>query len=384
MDTAQTVVQHTVGVLILLWILGYTLLRAQEAWVNLHEDSGPVPESSAEASGGSTGRATFAYAQDRRRDGKLDAPLWGLAAGGKALISKIRSRQKDLVKGDGPEGPDSPGIPKVHWWQRFRPARDERPGGERRQRPGEEKWQPYDEDLPPEERARRYADGGGGSYVHADEDTYTTWWGSRRRRQHDGGERPRETPDITVEEVPRYGPRDPELERPIRALTPPQDDEEPVLAEVIRIDTRERTALVNNGTVAAIGQGGNQVAVLGDLHTHELAMAARRTINGANAAVVDILQHALAGITAQIAGVVQQIDSLAANGITGAAMSKMQDQLEILARARADVQRGLAGAIAGGEMGASVLATMGAHGNPLQEHVAAVGHANVADRTNYY
>lgn len=353
MDIAQDIVQHTIGVLVLIWVVGYTILRAQEAMANhsggVAEDDAEKPEAADDED--APDRGTFAYAQRRRAEGKPDAPFWGALAAAKALL-KLPFRRKPTEREGGEE----------------EDASEKR---ERRRRKRE--WRPYDEDTPEE------------PVVH-DDDT-DTWGGRRGDSPADDDHDRREAPDITVEQVPRYGPRDPELERPVRALDPAapeavSSEPEPVLAEVIRIDTRERTPPVSTGTMAPTGGGG--VAAVGDMNSHEVAMVAANAIVRANGVCVDGMGQVIAILNREIQVVSQKIDSLQANGITGSVLAKWLDQLAQLQVARNTAVQAKAQIDAAHALAAAARANQAAKGNPVQAAVTSAGTTNVADKTGYY
>lgn len=396
MEVAQDIVQHTFGVLVLLWVLGYTMLRTQEAWTRLRgepdDESGPPAGKGRKGDEGAKRRGTFAYAQKRRDDGKwADPPFWALVGGFNALRQAVTGRPRRTERGD-----EESTTRKDRRWRGSQPG-DEQGGRShksRRERPeGQRRWQPYDEDLP-----------GGGSQHSRDEDQTGPYTGTRdedpsarrwrrgRRDEHD--DRP-ETPDITVEEVPRYGPRDPELEPPLRALDPAEEDTgsepEPVLAEVIRIDTRERTPQMNPGTVAAIG-GGNGIAIsngngqvaVGELNSHEVAMAAASAIVRANGVCVAGMGEVIAILNREIQVVQQKIDALQNNGIKGSVLAKWTDQLAALVAARATALKAQAEIAEAAALAAAARTHQATKGDPVQEAVTASGKPNVADKTSYY
>lgn len=229
MEMAQDIFQHTFGVFLLIWVVGYTILRTQEAISKIPASSKKKEAGKEDGEQGSPSKWSFDFAQRRRRDGKLDAPLFGVAAGAKALADLVtrpfrrknsdgtdksdRSRTgKKRVKGDRPEASGRPGTGARPGAGEARPedrangkraGSEEPPGREgttEDRREGGKRWRPFDEDL-------------------ADEEIVEEMFRRARGAQERDGSAVR--PDITVEEVPRYGPRDPELERPIRALYPP-------------------------------------------------------------------------------------------------------------------------------------------------------------------
>jgi len=325
MQTAQDAVQHIVGILVLLWVLGYTGLRVQEAWVNHHAESGDESDSASEGGDEDPAKGTFAYAQKRRREGKWgDAPFWGLLAGANGIRKVIVERfcrdddGEDAPEGDRPDPDGEDDKPKGRRWQ------------DRRERTEEDRrWRPYDEDVPDEERRRR------------DRDEYDEphgWWGRRF-----GGRRRRpEQQDITVEEVPRYGPRDPELDRPIRALDPPGAPEQPEPVEVlpardIEIDVVRTTtaapregiepamagghvAIPGTGNAVAQGAQGGVAQVTGNGDSHDDAKDLARKIVRAMEMTQDPVAQAEAMIRVSLQHAWGHVERLQAAGIGGSVL----------------------------------------------------------------
>lgn len=368
METAQNIVAQLIGVLLLLWVVGYTTLRAHEAW-NRDAES-PDKDDSASEGSENAGKGSFAYAQQRRKNGKADAPLWGLVAAANGLRKVAAGAGRAKGEAESDDTPDE--------WERADASR-------RWQR-----WRPEDEQ--PEGRERPYR--------RADEEEPSRWW--RRRSGQDDGQgwtswrRPDD--DIEVEVVPRYGPRDPELDRPIRALDAAQDpipepaqgpspgpDPEPesVIAEVIRMDTRERTPQVaGNGTLAIPGQQAVASAG-GEAGTHESAMALASAIVTAIGYCPDPVSRTVAIIERSAQAVALKIDALQAAGVTGSVLAhwcEVSVQFQVALRTAKMLQGQIDAASA---MAAAARNHQAAVGDPVQTAVLAAG-SNAANKTAYY
>ncbi len=258
------------------------------------------------------------------------------------------------------------------------------------------------DDQPEDEEGRRWQDRRDEDEpdVEHDRDEGDEEQPRRRRRRWWHRDEPEPEPlDIEVEEVPRYGPRDPELERPIRALEPPSEpapevvvtvvpepepapEARPALAQVIPMSRIERTPPVSTGTIATT-QGG-QVAAVGDLPSHSMAMTAANAIVQANAVCVDHMAATIAILTREIQVVAAKIDSLQANGITGSVLAKWADVMAQLQVARNTARQAQAQIAEAHGLSAAARTHQAVVGNPIQEAVVAAGEPNSANATRYY
>lgn len=317
METAQSIVAHGIGVLLLLWVVGYTILRAQEVLAKDAESPGEgdsEPEVSPKAADDDTaGKGSFGYAQRRRKDGRADAPFWGLVAAANGIRKVITDRRaRRGGDDDGETAPEGDG--------RERQSPDEDDNG-RPWRPGREEEQERQGDRPGD---------------HADEKESRSRWGRRAGRRYQP-----EAPDFEVEEVPRYGPRDPELDRPIRALTPGGATEEPRPAEpaaegcdvaVIRTTqdaSHGRTEItMAGGSVAIPGVGGGVArsgtggvaAVTGNGDSHDDAKELARKIVKAMGMTQDPVSAAVQMIKVTLNACWSHVDNLKDAGIGGSVL----------------------------------------------------------------
>lgn len=352
MDTASDVLQQTIGVLVLVWVVGYTILRTQEALArDPGSDGDPGSEGSAPAAQARKG--SFDHAQQRRRARKLDAPLWGLVAAVNAARKAVKRRR--AAPGDAAE-------------DKRRGKRDEERGGR--------DWRPYDEDTTGRERRQ-----GDPRDPHGDE--------PHRRRDHDHRRDDADPPDITVEQVPRYGPRHPELDRPIRALDPPGEPGTPAVPIApegpppANNTPDGRTEIEMGGRSVALPGSGGVAPLTGNGDSHDDAVDLARKIVRAMAMTQDPVDSAVQMVKVTLEACWAHLDRLRDAGIGGSVLDGWMEAVmayEAVYTTAKTLQAQQAEAQAAA---AQAKRRQASHGDRVQEAVTA-NPSSTANHTSYY
>lgn len=378
-DTAQHLVAQTIGILVLAWVLGYTLIRGHEAGLFSKEEHKPQAEAP-----DAPRRGSVAYAAQRWRGGNLSAPLWAALAGAASTVGWGRRKLEDF-RNRGHEERD----------------RGENGGGGER---GEDR------------RRRRRWGGGDRSNRGHDSSGDGEQREGRRERGHDGGDtdpqsdqQPRnDQPDDTRggsrdlfdHEVEVIGtrpttPPPPSLDRPIHVLTAasPSADAAPDMSVAVLARPGEDTPEERNpsmstgqhvaipGAVAPATRHAGTIAPAGD--THQDAMAFSRKIEQAAGMTADTAERAEAQIVASLRAAWAAVDALAAAGVAGRVMDGWAAAVIELEGARRIATQLTEKTASASDAVAAAKRGQGRTGDAIEQVVTAAG-KSAANSTRYY
>lgn len=441
METGQNIVAAIPGILILLYVWGYTALRAHEVISQLREngEEGEAEAVDLDSPDVTPGRGTFDHAQQRRRDGKADAPLWGVAAtvnaARKAIVDRIRDRRRadDEEESDGRrergDQEDRRGRDQEdqedsrnRGEDQDRGGRDDQGDQERDGRGGSDDPDPdrHDDRRPaddePDPERRRWQDRRGKEQPKPEPGTeqphrsrWKDWrdqWKTRRgeesdkeywdRRRREGG------PNHTAEQNPRYVPHSPQIDRPIHALTPPpsgEPNQQPrsgeaydveiidgtISSERTDIDMAGGTLVPGSATGGSLvgGDHGGLAPSLGGGGSHDDDKELARKIKKAMQLTQNPIDEALAKAKATLSACWAHVDNLSAEGIGGEAMERWGDTIieyETVVSTLESAKKKSEQATNSAESARRYQAT---HGNDVQRAIEK-DRASTARRTRYY
>ncbi|GIH22529.1 hypothetical protein Aph01nite_08390 [Acrocarpospora phusangensis] len=400
MDTAQDLVAQTIGILLLAWVLGYTLIRAHEAgFIERRNEASPSDVEDAPR------RRTLADAASRWREGSLTAPLWGAVAGvasgfnwGRRKVNDFRHRER----GNDPDPsrerePDEP----------HRDEPDHGGEGDRENRRRERRrwgWdgRRHNRDGQDTDDGERREHGEGDDRHDHGEGERETWHGDDPepdpgpwddyRYQGDEGRRDPFRHDIEVEVVGTRPttPGPTALDRPIHILTarPEHAADVPAAGTLPhpgedspdeRIPMGQHIAIP--GATAPAARIVGALASTGD--THQDAMAFSRKIEQAVDMTADTITRAEAQIVVSLRAAWVAVDALANAGISGPVMDNWANAVLALEAARGTAAQLVRDAAEANAAVATAKRTQGRMGDPIHDAVAAAGNS-VASSTRYY
>ncbi|WP_055477548.1 hypothetical protein [Sphaerimonospora mesophila] len=444
METAQHIVAQTISLLVVAWVVGYTLLRAHEAVTALaekREEQARPRTKTPKDSDGAPRRGSMAYASQQWAKGNLSAPLWAAVAGaagaGKATVAGARwVRDKVTGRTDDPKAADTAGA-----------GSEDTPTGptggsgddQSRARRGWS-WKDRSASARPGTSGSAPDDEQPESVIH-DDDTYDTTAGGGS----DGSPRwdtPRQgTPGTGQDGTPGWAPRGdedfeievevigtrpntpppPALGRPIPALAAPESDTptvpqpgppqtggpvfpppivpsevaaasavavlartgESTVEERTEIDMGQNLAIpgTSSGTTPSTTRPGGGLAPAGGTHTD--AMAFSRKIEQAVNITGDTIARAEAQITASLKAAWAAVDGLAQVGISGQVMDRWAGAVISLEETRRAASQLKQQVEAAKEAVTAAKRTQGKTGDAIQQAVTSAG-KSAANSTRYY
>jgi hypothetical protein len=347
---AQDVVAHTIGVILLIWVVGYTLLRAHEA---LNRNAGSLKGGPA-AEGRPPRRWDFAYAAQRRREGRASAPFWAALAGVASLrkiprLIRRRSRKGQSERSDPRQGRE----PHPRPGHRDQPRPDQPDPSPRQNRPGPP---PKPDDEPDRPRDDRRT---------GDVPPRRPPWSSE------------EPPEVVVEVVGTRPTNPPpqSITPPPRALTGPtpaapgEPEEPPVTGKYVAVPgtTLNRPATLPGG---------------GD-NTHDDAKDFAQRIVTAITMTGETVGEAAQMLDASITAAWDAVDRLHDAGVAGPVLHEWGEAVYGFEAARTAMQSLLTQLGDAADAARTALAKQTRVGDELQTAIQAAGRS-AATRTDYY